>query len=68
MEQDSPTPERQVIISELLVELFEMKTGEWMNYVANGGNRYDWEQLQFGKTRDEVLDEVADALRGLDER
>ena len=62
MEQDSPS-ERQILVSELLVELFEMKTGEWRNYAANGGDRLEWEQLQFGKTRDEVLDEVADALR-----
>ena len=62
METERPS-ERQLLVSELLVELFEMKTGEWQNYVANGGNRLEWEQLQFGKTRDEVLDEVADALR-----
>ena len=65
MEQDRPTPERILLISELLVELHEMKTGEWVNYHQNGGTRFEWEQLQFGKTRDELLDEVADALREL---
>ena len=62
MEQDKP-PERILFISELLVGLNEMKTGEWVNFSQNGGTRFEWEQLQFGKTRDEVLDEVADALR-----
>ena len=68
VEQHNPTPERQVVISELLVELFEMRTGEWINFSQNGGTRHEWEQLQFGKTRDEVLTEVADALRELNER